>query len=378
MSFGLSFSNPYPRNLCPYCFAWFYWRECDIVAAYEENNVLRPGTPGAKGGDRREDLGRWSGLSPRYRCPNERCRRHLPFGYDSATNVIVGIVGGTGSAKTHYIAMLIYHLRTTGILGAIGCKEFQVPPGVRDRYSSEFYPQLIRDRGVLGKTPPTDQAHPVEPLIYTMAFEDPKAGTKRINLILYDVSGEDIENDERLRTYCRFVLNSDALIFLVDPVNMLGLYDDLRLDRLQERPASPADAVLNLVKNFYRDHLEIKFGEPIPIPLAVTISKSDLLKMLSRDSPIFRNSNRGDVLSPEDLKVVDEVVRDLVERHEDPTFVMNCRVFQPHHFFAVAPTGSSPDPDGKYAVLAPCRCLDPFLWVLNQIGIIQRTPVGAR
>ena len=74
-----------------------------------------------------------------------------------------------------------------------------------------------------------------------------------------------------------------------------------------------------------------------------------------------------------DIEVVDREVKELLDnygafglRHAD-------RLSEHVSFFATSATGCAPNPDTrKFDRVTPRRCLDPLLWILFTLGVINK------
>lgn len=97
----------------------------------------------------------------------------------------------------------------------------------------------------------------------TMTFEKKKE-LKTYDFVIYDVAGEILvdlvkENPNRFEFFAGYIKSSDAIIMLIDPMQLVN-------NPIPKYPAS------NMISTLYR-----VFGGQVPVPTAITISKSDLL-----------------------------------------------------------------------------------------------------
>jgi hypothetical protein len=119
--------------------------------------------------------------------------------------------------------------------------------------------------------------------------------------------------------------------------------------------------------------LRYKQVDRLRIPVAITLSKSDLLKY-NRPSnhPYTFNTNPPyrSVLNLQDLIKVDAEVRQLIaETGDDPLLRAGIASSTMVGFFAVSATGCAFDTTmnpPQFPTVVPCRCLDPLLWILWQ------------
>jgi hypothetical protein len=202
--------------------------------------------------------------------------------------------------------------------------------------------------------------------------------------MLYDVSGEDFRN-ERLVRVAPFVLNADALVFVADPITMPSVFEKLPRslqtsirDALEEQgidltamPSQP-DGFNNTLSLYGRFHkLENKPSLP-DTPIAVMLSKSDFIRYLPHTGSysFLVNPQYGVNAVLGDISIVDQEVRDFLSTYGQGALAATMRILQRIQFFATSTTGIPPDQQGHFKHVEPCRCLDPVLWILYQLGII--------
>jgi len=70
------------------------------------------------------------------------------------------------------------------------------------------------------------------------------------------------------------------------------------------------------------------------------------------------------------MKTVDDEVRELLRRYDGNALLRASQAYTDAGFFAVSATGSSPQ-DDHYPVVKPLRCIDPLVWLLAKLGVIQ-------
>lgn len=237
---------------------------------------------------------------------------------------------------------------------------------------------MFKKKEILNATAPATPQKPNEPLIYELIVKkSPMHPARKTNLILYDASGEDYANQDRVIQFSRYVLSAAGIIFLADPVSMPDILNRLP-PHLQNQPTT--GRISSDILNSIIQLLERKRGvEPgsrlIRTPIAITLSKSDLLKYLRgvSDPYTFLTSPQGGYnggVDLHDLHVIDTEVRQLLADYGDRSLLQATRTLNAQ-FFASSATGYLPKVDGTYPAVEPRRCLDPVLWVLNQLGVIE-------
>jgi hypothetical protein len=373
--------NPFRKTMCPYCFAQFYLGECTIVSS-QSGQVLNAGSSGPLRVVKRARVPSLSGtlytqeLAAR-RCPG--CHGLLPHNIEYTRNQIIGLVGGVASGKSHYISVLINALERQAALAPFGCVSF-APLGADTEalYDEEYFRPLFEQHAPLRGTQRLNPGEINRPLIYTMVFERGSRvrRTRRLNLMLFDASGEQIQDETELVVYNRYILNASGLIFLVDPMTLPGIQEHLP-DRLREQPVPQYESfrVLHTVADAIRREQGIKPGEQIDVPIAMTVAKSDLLRHVAdglgvvpdflRDAPYTGGYN------PAVARAVSQEIEEFLTRLAGPAFTQATAMFSNVSYHAVSATGGPINDDGLYPIVAPMRVLDPLLWILWKIGIVR-------
>jgi len=366
------------KTICPRCFEEFYIGDCEIVAGLpfseiSEGTVLKAAPKGLERQIARLNPAPLTG--PNYvrarayrKCPN--CEYQLPHNSGSATDVRIAVIGDVFSGKSHYLAALMNQLRQASALQVIGCNQIFGQSNTDERYFNEYYRPLFVNRQSLPATNIATGNQLEEPLIYELVF--PK---KSVNLLFYDISGQDIVGFERLVNYGRNILNASAIIFLADPMSMPEIVQVIpnHLKKLEFRHLR-SDLVLNRVIQTFRQNLGISLSKPLKIPIAITVSKSDLLRFAVTDPypPLYLKhnglSNRLDI--PQ-FDFISNEVQSLLQRMGEQLLLKSSASFENVSFFAVSATGWPTDQNGTYPTIEPMRILDPLLWTLWKLGIIR-------
>ncbi len=388
------------QHRCPSCINSINIGDCPIVATVHAEvppNIVPPGVPKQAVSSRNTVLIEKDTIlkkvplkGPRLRMEGEQltgelytltmaCRRcpiceyRLPANFDSARSLTVAVVGDAFSGKSLYISALIKQLKSGKLMRVDQQLTFTcLTSDVEDHYTKTYFEPLFKHKRVLAKSKlTTETTH--APLIYELtvrsAMDRP---AKTLNLVLYDTAGEDYIIQERLVQYTRYVLSADAIIFLADPITMPEIADRLSPDVLYgtapERSATDGlNKIISLVKRFSDK------GSLRSIPIAITLSKSDLLKYLTPISgqySFMRPHEYKGGIDLRDLKMIDKEVREFIKDFGDPTLLQAAESFKKAHFFATSATGYHPDKSGIFPNVEPRRCLDPLLWILHELKVI--------
>jgi hypothetical protein len=373
--------SPYVTCVCPSCFEEIYLGECAIVSGTTGQELKAP-SKGPAARMRVEPLsGRKYSLElARRKCTNTQCGYLLPHNIEAVPSLTLVVVGDTFSGKSHYIAALIHQIKSEWI-GRGGFARFTcLTPEIEKIYVREYFDPLFLHKQVL---PPTQVARKptAEPLVYELVVSrSPKHPPATINLMIYDTSGEDYERMERLVGFARFVLHTSAFIFVADPVMMDDIFNELptplQTDLLPaynlgrgRRAAERLNAVISLFER-YRGYSS---GARLPnTPVAVMVSKADLFERLALPyryqfmmDPLYRIG-----LDQDDINVVDQEVKGLLDQYHQRDLLVATSRFKRVKFFATSATGEPPNAAGQFTKVKPRRCLDPMLWIMNQLGVI--------
>jgi len=388
--------SPLLRIRCPYCREKFHPGDCAIISSINVDpntntpKVLRraprPGTLDyARARAWIDEL-----IGPEYvtemarrECPH--CQKLLFEGIETCDNLNIAIVGDTSSGKTHYIAVLIDQLKrgfliqdNSGFVRLMHLNEY-----TSNTYRDRYYRPIIQNRTTVKGTEPGryDAAgRPVktEPLVYQLHMQDHTGSVSNtINLLLYDISGEDIADDTKLVQFGEHILRADGIIYLADPLSMAHLYQRLPV-HLQppQMTGRTAEEVLSTMMFRLEQYNRVRSGQNISIPTAIVVPKADLLQYVigSNERANFRfmhKTHYDGKVHLEELWYIDQEVRSILQRYGEFSLLQMSQRFDQVGFFAVSATGNAPDSNNKYAFIQPHRCLDPFIWILWKLAFLQ-------
>lgn len=374
---------PYVTCVCPACFEEIYLGECPIVSGITRGKVLKtPRGPLAR--TRVEPLdGRQYTLElARRACTN--CQYPLPPNIERVPGITLVVVGDTFSGKSHYIAALIHQLKADWMGATSGYARLTCwTPDVERKYTQEYFKQMFVNRQAI---PATQQALKAtqEPLIYNLTVSpSAKHPTTSMNLMIYDASGEDYVRAGRLVQYARFVLNTNALIFVVDPFTITPIYRELlpplqlalKQQFIDAQGSRAADRFGEIISTFERYH-GYPEGSSFPdTPIAVMVSKADLFKTFNPPNSFtfMRHPYYGNGINLRDVDTVDEEVKGLLIKYGQNDLLAATKRFKQIKFFATSALGNLPDANNQFQSIEPCRCLDPVLWILHQLRVVRGT-----
>jgi hypothetical protein len=367
-------ANPLRKNVCPICGEDYYPGNCAIVS--NSGQVLQEAHTGFLARAFVTPLEGRKLIKARAQRQCPYCGGRLPPNDDYVKNYTIAIVGDSVSGKSHYLASCIHQLKQDHALQVIGCSSVIGQGNTDENYYNTYYLPIYLNRQKILATQPGIR---YDPLIYELVFPERSAlqPAKTVNLLFYDSSGEDIIEQNNMVVYSQYILNASAIIFLADPMQMPGVVKALP-NHLKPTPdlvrRLTTSEVLNRVLETFKRSQRIRPGQKLKTPIAITVSKSDLLKFVAkgRQSPLFLNDNvYANQLDLPKFDYISNEVQAFLYSAGDRVLLRSSELFEDVCFFAVSATGWPPDDQGAFPPLEPVRCLDPLVWALWRLGIIN-------
>ena len=327
-------------------------------------------------------------------CPN--CHNNLPTGYGMRETVLISILGDARSGKSVFLTVLISELENNSDfiskLTFIGDKQ------VRDSFYETYQKPLFKEQTLISST----KRKKIPPYAFNYWYqykdEDGNFQENSIDIIFYDIAGEDLRDEYGIRNNGFNIKNSSGLIFLVDPTNFSRLSDLFRYSDSALIEAIPDEnstqAVFDTLYNYFLG-LDVEKSQ---IPMALAISKADLFKYVNfgffGNKPenriqhiLIDEAHRGAVNMPS-IKGIHQEVRELVSYLSEDGILNNAiGCFKNVNYFAISSLGKKPivekisDPITNETVekgfidgqLQPFRVKEPFYWILmrNQLMLMH-------
>ncbi|HEX6796310.1 MAG TPA: hypothetical protein VF116_01200 [Ktedonobacterales bacterium] len=305
------------------------------------------------------------------------CHFQLPHDVGQIDQRIIAIIGGRNTGKSHYIVTLVNRLRNE--VGAnFNFAVHMIGEDTRRRWKDDFYGPLYEQRTVLQATRPgAVDARVKAPLIFRLTLEG-TFGKRAINLSFFDTAGEDMKSVDNLSVQARYITHADGIIFLLDPLQIPAVRQQLPHANLPvpDRDAAPDEIVERLLELF-ETQLHLRQRDRIKVPIAFTISKVDALFPILDPSSAIRNQENGQHFGALDLRDINSVsgeMRDYLSAWIGSGFCNDIeKQFTTYNYFAVSSLGEPPGPDQRLRTVAPFRVEDPFLWILYQLNLIKAT-----
>jgi hypothetical protein len=329
-------------------------------------------------------------------CPT--CHMMLPhrLANGELTSEVFAIIGEANSGKSNYFGVLLKALERR-YMTEVGFtfleqETFLIdelrPISTRRLCSIRYWDQLYGERGphaVSQTQSATTNTDLRIPLIYRLQFprrpnhrfSHPFSKTVSVDLVIFDAAGEDMHDETMLGQFYRFIARATGILFLIDPTQYPGIRSKMDPALRNRLPAldlgHDPSGVITRVANLIQERSGRPAGQKISAPVAVALSKSDLLSgLLYKGSPILKDSLHQGGFDVDDFRQLDAEVRQRVIDWDSPARVTIAEsLFADTGFFAVSALGSLPDRTTmEIPSLSPCRVADPLLWLLWKHGYL--------
>ena len=286
-----------------------------------------------------------------------KCKQPLPRSLDSRDWFTIAVVGVNFASKTHFIATALHEAYYNQGLRDIGCRTFEPDGPSGEIYHRDYFIPVFEDKRVMEGTQ-SDLAHRTRrfaPLVFQASFANAQRGSL---LLFHDVAGEDVSGYNARPLVAPFVARADAIIFLLDPHWLPALRG-----RLTSVIPSPGVEQMQVFSSVLDDLTRNN------VPTIIALTKSDLLRpLIGSNHPIFRPAPPGGENWLADLRRIDQVVRDLLEKAGARLILAKAESLQEVSFCAISPIGSDPGGAGNPIFdIEPIRVLDPIVAALSRI-----------
>lgn len=312
------------------------------------------------------------GATTRPVCPH--CHSNLPQRFSEAQGRTMALVGTRAAGKSHYIAVALHELEHR-IGPSFGGALMLLDDASRDRVDNVLTPRLYKEGGVLDATQSAAVDRDVStPLVSRLTLGSGRNATHS-NLVFFDAAGEDLQSLGVLEREARYVTQSDGLILLLDPLQIAVVRDEFDSDA--ELPPVSADpyTMLGRIAALLREARGIPAGKPIEVPLAITLSKSDMLRgLLPEEHPLFHAAANGRLFDLDAARNLSERLRADVAAWLGERFDKLVKAEFSHvAYFGVSALGGNPVAGHLHNGVAPRRVEDPILWMLHMWGAIPKS-----
>jgi hypothetical protein len=204
------------------------------------------------------------------------------------------------------------------------------------------------------------------------------------DLVLYDRAGEDLVDAAAKAQFCDYLGASSAIVLLIDITQLEGVRDHLSTQIRAGLPPMDRTAITTLLGTIietYERQFQLRPGQKIHTPLAITFSKCDLLRHVGEgidpSSPLLRDSRHHQGYDNEDGRQLSDELKQRLDVWGARNLVhLASARFSNLRFFAVSALGESPGDRQRLRHLAPTRVADPMLWLLHLKGVLPRAHQG--
>jgi hypothetical protein len=396
---------------CPYCYNRFAEKEIIFRC------TGRPGPEGETCEPQRDDsLVRWLGIStplPRtfdadgrrakascphchrespYRiCPT--CHSRLPVGFGKVDSRLIAMIGAKQSGKTVFMTVLVHELthrvgRSLDI-SIIGSDEATIKS-----FDQDYDRRLYRDHALPESTRRVAARSLRQPLVFDMTIERPSrlASRRERHTIVsfFDTAGEDLTSTDSVELNARYLSSADAVILLLDPLQMPGARAQALSGTVLPDAAGPGfdppfnvlSRITHLLHTAPAGHASRIYPSPrarspglIQTPVAVAFSKLDSLEhTFPRQSPLTRHPEPQRDFDSQDSLAVHHQVQALLDEWDGPRIDQLMRHhYARYRYFGLSALGDLPMDPNTVSHIRPHRVHDPFLWLLSEFGIISAT-----
>jgi GTPase SAR1 family protein len=305
-------------------------------------------------------------------CPH--CHFTLSHDAGLVNERIIAIIGGRETGKSHYIASLIHRLEQD--VGAnFNAALHRIGDDTRRRWENDFYGPLFRNKKVLeGTQSAVVNSQVKEPMVFRLTFDGGRRRGRAINLTFFDTAGEDMASLDIMSAEARYIYKAAAIIFLLDPLQIPSVRQMLPGANLPDQNVqSEPQYIVERLRELFEQHERLKPGEKVQIPVAFTLSKTDvLLPIVERGSALRFTGEHFGYLNLSDVQSVHTEIWNYLQTWMGAGF--NDRVqtdFEDYRYFGVSSLGQQPDAHNRLRSVSPTRVEDPLLWILYRLKIIK-------
>jgi hypothetical protein len=247
------------------------------------------------------------------------------------------------------------------------------------RYRNDFYNPIYRRQEVIQATRSARADFKVRiPLIYTLSFTG--RGLVRqpvvrdvVTLVFFDTAGEDLDNEDTVRTENKYIWHSSGIVLLLDPLQIPAVRLKLPNGTPLPNENTESSEILARMINLIRKAKRLKPNELIDIPIAVVFAKIDSLSpILDPSSCLQYPSKHVDHFDIADFKDVNWEMETLESEWNGTELNNQLKAnFSRYAFFGLTALGCNPHLSQKIPKLRPRRVEDPFLWLLWHHNLIN-------
>jgi hypothetical protein len=380
-------------EVCPFCFEEFRLKdtpfrcttppsrcppEIDPIHSrvWEETAPLGKVIPGAGRRVRSMSCPACSQLTYRRLCPH--CHMELPHTTGRLRNVIFAVIGAKEAGKSHYIAVLVDRLRKQ-VGPALGMLLEPLDDATIRRYREDFYRPLYDAKTVIRGTVSALADRRVQaPLVFSLTFSGTglfgrRRITRAVTLVFFDTAGEDLADLSSMATVNKYIVRSDGVILLLDPLQLRRVRD--RLDGSTPLPTLNTETadIITRTCQLITTGRRLRPDAMLTTPLAVAFSKFDAVEpLVDAQLQLHASAHHDGGFDKADFDAVNAEMQALLEQWESDEIYNQVRTrFRHFGFFGLTALGCNPHADQQVPRVLPRRVEDPFLWLLYQHRLLR-------
>lgn len=318
-------------------------------------------------------------------CPH--CHNILPESSITGKDMIISIVGSRGTGKSHFVGVIIKELRDRISVAFGGSLE-----GFDDslqRWQENFGEKLYNTNEKLDLTQSSisnTNNGAYRPMIFKLKL--PKKSFLKTEIdcftfVFFDTAGEDLNDEDTMATVNRYICNSAGIIFLLDPMQIQSVANQLddtvvkRASAIDARSVSASDQIMTRVSNLIRNDLNLPENKKIDIPVAAVFSKYDAIVDIVPEGFVVSDTSPHCVdkkFNEADWHNVNTSIKGLLDKWGETSFTASLETnYSNFSFFAASALGldNNPTIEGRIQKPRPHRVEDPLLWLLKENKVIQ-------
>ncbi|HKS48322.1 MAG TPA: zinc ribbon domain-containing protein [Amycolatopsis sp.] len=324
------------------------------------------------------DCGTPSGIRA---CPV--CHTPLPANFADSRSPLIGMVGGKNAGKTVYTTVLAHEIRHNirrrfaADIWFAGDQQGGI--GSVSDWLADYEQALFTDSRLFESTASAADGIKV-PLV--LQWRQPKRSLGRevhstTTLSFYDAAGEDMTTQEFVNAQA-YLTSADGLIVLLDPFQLKGAQDRIKVPAAGRRDSEPPINVLTRITELLRTSHAVPAKRKIQIPVAVVFSKIDaFFPVLGDGHPLLRAPDAGPYYDEAHGRDTDEHLRALLAELDADDIDAHLRAhYKSFRYFAVSSLGAEPDYDRNRVDaggVRPFRVDEPLLWLLGLFKVVARS-----
>jgi len=312
------------------------------------------------------------------KCP--KCANEIPKTALETKSLPFSIIGVAASGKTNYITVMLHELgRSSGLRLALSAQNKETSEHQNENYKSIYEEARLPEGTAQG--------------IYTPQIWCVKNLSKRkgdtvptYTFTIFDGAGEEIENMDTTAVIGNYIEASESIILVLDPLLLENVRkgnfvsDEVKINSLagKESEYKNATDVVNRVADFIKNRRGIKSGKKLDIPVAVVLSKFDIVL----EHPSFADNATVKLPTPSiesgninltAIREADQEIRGWLEDILEHDFIDAVDShFSEFYFFGVSSFGNPPiDAYTLNNNISPHRVLDPILWLFKKADFVD-------